>query len=31
MMRKIVPAGVKVTALQFDSPEALADCLARLG
>lgn len=31
MMRKIVPTGVKVTALQFDSPESLADCLARLG
>ena len=30
MMRKIVPAGVKVTALQFDTPEALAGCLEKL-
>jgi hypothetical protein len=30
-MRKIVPAGVKVTALQFDNPETLADCLTKLG
>jgi [acyl-carrier-protein] S-malonyltransferase len=31
MMRKIVPAGVKVTTLQFDNPETLADCLTKLG
>lgn len=31
MMRKIVPAGVKVNALQFDSPQTLAACLEKLG
>jgi [acyl-carrier-protein] S-malonyltransferase len=31
MMRKIVPAGVKVNALQFDTPESLAGCLEKLG
>jgi [acyl-carrier-protein] S-malonyltransferase len=30
MMRKIVPAGVKVNALQFDTPESLAGCLEKL-
>ena len=27
MMRKIVPKGRQITALQFDSPEGLAECL----
>lgn len=31
MMRKIVPAGVKVNALQFDNPQTLAACLEKLG
>jgi [acyl-carrier-protein] S-malonyltransferase len=31
MMRKIVPAGVKVNALQFDTPDSLAACLEKLG
>lgn len=31
MMRKIVPAGVKVSALQFDTPDSLAACLEKLG
>lgn len=31
MMRKIVPAGVKVNALQFDTPQTLAACLEKLG
>ena len=31
MMRKIVPAGVKVNTLQFDTPESLAGCLEKLG
>ena len=31
LMRKIVPAGVKVNALQFDSPQSLAACLEKLG
>ena len=30
MMRKIVPKGVKVTALQFDTPESLESCLEKL-
>ena len=30
MMRKITPKGTKILALQFDSPETLADCLAKL-
>ena len=30
MMRKIVPKGVKVTALQFDTPESLDACLEKL-
>lgn len=30
MMRKIVPKGVKVTSLQFDSPEGLEKCLAKI-
>jgi [acyl-carrier-protein] S-malonyltransferase len=30
MMRKIVPKGVKVTALQFDTPESLEACLEKL-
>ena len=30
MMRKIVPKGVKVTALQFDTPESLDTCLEKL-
>lgn len=31
MMRKIVPKGVKVTSLQFDSPSGLEKCLEKLG
>lgn len=30
MMRKIVPKGVKVTTLQFDTPESLNTCLEKL-
>lgn len=30
MMRKIVPKGVKYTAMQFDTPEGLEKCLAQL-
>jgi [acyl-carrier-protein] S-malonyltransferase len=30
MMRKIVPKGTKVTALQFDTPESLQGCLKKL-
>lgn len=30
LMRKIVPAGVKVNALQFDSPQSLVACLEKL-
>ncbi|OEU58548.1 MAG: malonyl CoA-acyl carrier protein transacylase [Desulfobulbaceae bacterium S3730MH12] len=30
MMRKIAPKGVKITSLQFDSPESLGKCLAKL-
>ena len=30
MMRKIVPKGDKVTAVQFDTPEALEKCIAKL-
>jgi len=30
MMRKIVPKGTKVTSLQFDTPESLDKCLAKL-
>ena len=30
MMRKIIPKGMKVTSLQFDSPESLEKCLAKL-
>ncbi len=30
MMRKITPRGTKVLAMQCDSPETLADCLAKL-
>ena len=31
MMRKIVPKGVKVTALQFDTPDSLRTCVDKLG
>ena len=31
LMRKIAPPGVKVNALQFDSPQSLAACLEKLG
>jgi len=31
LMRKIVPPGFKVNALQFDSPQSLAACLEKLG
>jgi [acyl-carrier-protein] S-malonyltransferase len=31
LMRKIVPSGVKVNALQFDNPQSLAACLEKLG
>jgi len=31
LMRKIAPPGVKVNALQFDSPQSLAVCLEKLG
>lgn len=31
MMRRIVPKGVKVVSLQFDTPEGLAGCLDKLG
>ncbi len=31
LMRKIVPAGVKVNALQFDNPQSLAACLEKIG
>ncbi len=31
LMRKIVPSGQKVNALQFDSPKTLAACLEKLG
>ena len=31
LMRKIAPRGVKVNALQFDSPQSLAACLEKLG
>lgn len=31
MMRKIAPKGYKYTALQFDTPEGLAKCMAKLG
>lgn len=31
MMRKIVPKGVKVNTMQFDSPDGLKKCLASLG
>ncbi|RPH41692.1 MAG: ACP S-malonyltransferase, partial [Desulfobulbaceae bacterium] len=31
LMRKIVPPGIKVNALQFDSPQSLAVCLEKLG
>ena len=31
MMRKIVPKGTQVTALQFDNPESLKRCLEKLG
>lgn len=30
MMRKIAPKGMKITSLQFDSPESLGKCLAKL-
>ena len=30
MMRKIVPKGTKVTTLQFDTPESLKACIAKL-
>jgi len=30
MMRKITPKGVKIISLQFDSPETLGKCLAKL-
>ncbi len=30
MMRKIVPKGVKVNSLQFDSPESLESCMEKL-
>ena len=30
MMRKIVPKGVKVTSLQFDTPDALSTCIEKL-
>ncbi|SHO45552.1 ACP S-malonyltransferase [Desulfopila aestuarii] len=30
MMRKIKPKGVEITALQFDTPDALAGCLEKL-
>lgn len=30
MMRKIVPKGVKVTSLQFDTPEGLEKCLGKI-
>lgn len=30
MMRKIVPKGTKVTSLQFDTPETLEKCLAKI-
>jgi len=30
MMRKIVPKGVSVTSLQFDTPESLATCIATM-
>ena len=30
MMRKIVPKGVKVTTLQFDTPESLQGCIEKL-
>ncbi len=30
MMRKITPKGVKVTSLQFDTPEMLSKCMAKL-
>ncbi|PID74200.1 MAG: malonyl CoA-acyl carrier protein transacylase, partial [Desulfobacterales bacterium] len=31
MMKKIVPRGVKVTSLQFDSPEGLEKVVRKLG
>jgi [acyl-carrier-protein] S-malonyltransferase len=31
MMRRIVPRGVKVVSLQFDTPEGLEGCLEKLG
>lgn len=31
MMRKITPKGTKVTSLQFDTPDGLSKCLAKLG
>lgn len=31
MMRKIVPKGTDFTALQFDTPDTLQDCLVKLG
>ncbi|MEJ2058693.1 MAG: malonyl CoA-acyl carrier protein transacylase, partial [Desulfofustis sp.] len=30
MMRKIVPKGADIVSLQFDTPETLAGCLAKL-
>ena len=30
MMRKIAPKGMEITSLQFDSPESLGKCLAKL-
>lgn len=30
MMRKIVPKGRQITALQFDSPDGLAECLRKI-
>jgi [acyl-carrier-protein] S-malonyltransferase len=31
MMRKIVPKGIKVTSLQFDTPASLTACLEKIG
>ncbi|MBE0584981.1 MAG: malonyl CoA-acyl carrier protein transacylase, partial [Desulfofustis sp.] len=31
MMRKIVPKGQQITALQFDTPDGLDECLLKIG